>query len=194
MSISLLQHCIGFKLDAPKGSRKCRDEGADTGLPLYNRNLPSRLVIEVMGSFPMKFDVLKLAAAGLGATLAASLAMSPAAQAHEYRHHHHYYHSAYNDRPLIVRHHHHYYAPAPAPVAYDPWHGPAPFITGPNYAAAAVVGFPFRVANSIFPAYGDPATNPLILVGAPVHVLAQAVTFPFYAVGTVFGAPPPVTY
>ncbi|MEI9916143.1 MAG: hypothetical protein WDN29_10345 [Methylovirgula sp.] len=136
----------------------------------------------------MQFDVLKLAAAGFGATLAASLALAPAAQAHEYRHHHHYYHSAYNERPLIVRHHHHYYAPLPSPTILGMARRPSLLARTtllPRLSA-------FRSASPIRSSglWRDPATNPLILVGAPVHVLAQAVTFPFYAVGTVFGAPP----
>lgn len=115
------------------------------------------------------------------------LACPALGQAHEYHHHryHHYRYTASAPRPLVVTGHHY---------RYDPWHGPVPIITGPNYAAATIVGFPFRAANTIFPAYGDPATNPLILIGAPIHVAAQVAEFPFYAVGTVFGAPPPITY
>jgi hypothetical protein len=126
----------------------------------------------------MQSRFLNLAAASFG--VAAALALTPSAQAHEYGHHHHHYREAYYGRPLTVtKHHHHYYAEPVAAAAPDPWH---------------VVSLPFRAANSIFPAYGDPATNPLIFVGAPVHVVAQAVEFPFYAVGTVFGGPPAVTY
>ncbi|WP_297295091.1 hypothetical protein [uncultured Methylovirgula sp.] len=141
----------------------------------------------------MQSKFLNLAAVGFG--VAAALAFTPAAQAHEYGHHHHHYRAAYNARPLTVTKHHHRYYEAPvAAAAPDPWHGPAPIITGPNYVAATIVSLPFRAANTIFPAYGDPATNPLILVGAPIHVAAQVAEFPFYAVGTVFGAPPPITY
>jgi hypothetical protein len=141
----------------------------------------------------MQSRFLNLAAVSFGLA-GASLALASGAQAHESWHHHHHYRAAYNERPLTVtKHHHHYYA-TPVAAAPDPWHGPAPVVTGPNYVAASIVGLPFRAVNSIFPAYGDPGTNPLILVGAPVHVLAQVVEFPFYVVGSAFGAPPPITY
>jgi hypothetical protein len=143
----------------------------------------------------MQSKCFSLAVASFATTAAVLLACSSGVQAHEYRyyHHHYYRHEAYNDRPLTVtKHRHRYYAPTVE--ARDPWRGPVPIITGPNYVAATIVSLPFRAANSIFPAYGDPATNPLILIGAPVHVAAQVAEFPFYAVGTVFGAPPPVIY
>lgn len=124
--------------------------------------------------------------------VAMALSWCSCAQAYVGNHHHHYYRrEAFRGRPLIVRSHHYYYAPA---ETRDPWRGPAPVITGPNYVAATIVSLPFRAANSIFPAYGDPASNPLILIGAPIHVAAQVAEFPFYAVGTVFGAPPAVGY
>jgi hypothetical protein len=137
----------------------------------------------------MQSKFLKLVA-GLGATAALALYGVSAAQAHEYHHRHHHARSAYNSHPLTVTGHHHQYAVA----APDPWQGPAPVVTGPNYVAATIVSLPFRAVNSVFPASGDPLANPLVFVGAPVHVIAMAAEFPFYAVGTVFGAPPPVTY
>lgn len=139
----------------------------------------------------MQSKFLKLAV-GFSATAAAALYGASAVQAHEYRHHHHHYRAAYDDRPLTVTKHHRYYAPVAA--APDPWHGPAPIITGPNYIAATAVSLPFRAVNTVFPPYGDPATNPLVFIGAPVHVIAQAAEFPFYVVGSAFGAPPPVAY
>lgn len=141
----------------------------------------------------MQFKRLKLTAVS-SLIISVALSWGSYAQAYVNSHHHrHYYHhEAYSGRPLIVASHHRYYSPAQA--TNDPWRGPVPIITGPNYVAATIVSLPFRAANSIFPAYGDPATNPLILVGAPIHVAAQVAEFPFYAVGTVFGAPPALVY
>jgi len=56
------------------------------------------------------------------------------------------------------------------------------------------VSLPFRAANAIFPAHGDPATNPFVLVGAPIYVAGQVARLPFYVVGSAFGAPASIDY
>ncbi len=139
----------------------------------------------------MHVRVTKLAAIAGSAALLAMASTLPAAAAnhgkvHRWRARHHYHHRY--DRPLTVTARRHR---APVVAAPDPYHGPAAIITGPNAVAATIVALPFRVAGSVFPAYGD---SPLVLIGAPIHVAAQVAEFPFYAVGTVFGAPPNVVY
>lgn len=140
-------------------------------------------------------NVARLAASTM--VFAAAFALPAAAQSeqpegHMHRvHYHHHHHYRDYDRPLTVSRR---MPGEPVMVAPDPFHGPAAIVTGPAAVGATVVAAPFRVANMVFPAQGDPAVNPLVLVGAPIHVAGQIVRLPFYAVGSAFGAPVTIDY
>ncbi len=117
------------------------------------------------------------------ALICGALATAPVA-AKEMKHHKRH-HTAY--RSLTVRQ-----AAAPVVVApaYDPFGGPAPFITGPVNIAGTLVDLPFRILASIFPTSGDPASNPFVLIGMPIQAGAQVAQLPFSAIDQIFGATP----
>ncbi len=117
------------------------------------------------------------------AGLATAFALPAAAEG--YAHHHRHHHHALNYRHLTVAR---AYA---APVAPDPYTGPAAIVTAPVAIVATFVSLPFRAAGAIFPYTGN---SPLVVVGAPAHFAGQVVNFPFYVVGNAFGAAPTATY
>ncbi len=98
-------------------------------------------------------------------------------------------------RPLTVnpnRNAPSYYAPAEP--AYNAYAGPKSVVTAPVNFASRVVAAPFDVANTIFPARGDPARNPLVIIGAPIHFAGSLAQIPFNIVQAPFGGPPLYTY
>ena len=77
-----------------------------------------------------------------------------------------------------------------APAYYNPFSGPAPFITGPVAIAGSIVALPFRALSALFPYQGGIGQNPLVIVGAPLHYAGQVAQVPFYIVGRTFGGNP----
>jgi hypothetical protein len=139
----------------------------------------------------MQTTLTKLAQVAVSLAVLSAAFTLPAAAAVQYADGHgrglHRIHHRTNDRPLTVTRR---VYREPAVAAYDPFHGPASFITAPVAIAGTMASAPFRFVAQVFPPQGNPAANPLVLVGAPVHVVGQAVQFPFYAVDTAFGVPP----
>jgi hypothetical protein len=137
----------------------------------------------------MQTRILKVAQVAVSvAVFATAFALPATAGDHsgDRRWHRHHNHFAAADRPLTVRSRYR----EPVLVSPDPYNGPAAIITAPVAFAGAVVGVPFRVIGTVFPAHGDPRINPLVLVGAPIHVAGQFAQFPFYVVDSAFGTPP----
>ena len=140
----------------------------------------------------MQSSLLKFALiAASAAVVAAAFALPASAEdgkVHMRKHRHHHYMHYTNDRPLTVTGRRHR---VPVAVQPDPYSGPNSLVTGPNAVAATIVGVPFLVVGSLFPAQGD---SPLVLIGGPAHLAGQVAEFPFYAIGTIFGAPPNAAY
>ncbi len=139
----------------------------------------------------MQTRTLKAAQVALGVAFFAAAFALPAAAGDHYGdrrwHRHHHNHFAAADRPLTVRGGYR----EPVLASPDPYNnGPATIVSAPVAFAGAVVGVPFRVIGTVFPAQGDPRINPLVIVGAPVHVVGQVAQFPFYVVDSAFGTPP----
>ena len=134
----------------------------------------------------------KLAYAVAGVALIAGVYSLPSTAVAQNRYIHHRVvrssHYATGSNDLIVRRR---ADRQPVAVAPDPFHGPAPIVTGPVAIAGTIVSLPFRLVETVFP---PSANDPRVLVGAPVYAAQQIAEIPFVVVNTAFGVQPAYYY